>query len=150
MPEPIRGGTGSSSRRPLSVTVLAWLLIISGGWWATSAIGLGLVLGSEERRQIFSLPFSDTVLRAVVLSRALSALQIVMGIAILRGQNWARPVFFWIGAFATVVPMVYKDYWFTTLFGWSFYLDPLLLSWAYFILLVWWMTRPSVSDYLAY
>ena len=82
----------TQAKRPTSVTVISWLLIV------LSVIGAVVMLGTAVAIE-FDAQFMPLVIAGIVAS----IIQIVMGVGMLNGQNWARVLFLWLTPISIIV-----------------------------------------------
>jgi hypothetical protein len=119
------------NKRPISIIVIAWILIILG---ALSLISITIILTKGLKGT--SLP-SPIIEYALMYTGALS--YFVSGIAMLRGQNWARFLFLIWQVIYFIIRLVRNP--FTT--G----MVPVLF--IFFIVPAFFLFRPHANDYFA-
>ena len=116
----IANQVGAAIKRPLSVTIIAWLFIVTGT--------VGLVYHATEFRTGASFQYE------VVLVCLIRLFAIVCGVFMLRGQDWARwGLLVWI-AYHVVLSL------FHTLFE-------LVMHGLLFAVVAWFLLRPKVWAY---
>lgn len=88
--------------RPLSVTIIAWVLIVLG------VIGLaGLALTSNSQLALSIMSQSPMSLQMQMIVGAISAVvSVACGVAILKGKDWGRTVYVVVGALGIVITLV--------------------------------------------
>lgn len=89
-------------KRPLSVTIIAWLLIISS---VMSVFTYWSSFNDPVVQQIMAQsPFSPTT--QMIFTIANVVLTLIIGVAILKRQNWARYAYVVIGAIGIVIAFI--------------------------------------------
>jgi hypothetical protein len=86
-PQPVGvGGPFHAMRRPTSVSVIAWIVIVGSGF---SLIASTVALNDPMAKQLMAKSLLPMPLQYVMLYLGL-CIGIVAGIAMLKGRNWAR------------------------------------------------------------
>lgn len=73
-------------KRPTSISVIAWFLIVSGG---ISAITCTMALNNPMVKEIMSRSLLPLSVQYVMMFTGL-VITVICGISILKGQNWSR------------------------------------------------------------
>jgi hypothetical protein len=120
------------NKRPVSVTVIAWIIIV------TSAIALATAPISSRMPEVQEFYEATGVSLAGVLiwSVAVNVIVLVSGISILKGRNWGRLVYLCFMPVSMVVSMI--------LFGFR---AIFILSVIYYIVVLVLLTRPAASAF---
>ena len=121
-------------KRPTSVTVIAWILIVSGGFnLVMTAVGMGNPLTNEFLSKS-PLPISAQYAMAFISL----AITLGAGIAMLKGQNWGRltyviscPIFFIVGVVTSPIKAM------------------LIPGFILFLVAAFFLFRPKATEYFA-
>ena len=90
------------AKRPLSITIIAWFLIVSS---IISAFTFWSAFDSPMGQQMLAQsPFTPSVHKAFAVFSML--LNLLIGVALLKRQNWARYVYVAFGLLGIVVGVV--------------------------------------------
>ena len=89
-------------KRPTSVSVIAWILIVMAG---ISLISTTVVINTPEMHRIMAKS-STPIPVQYAMSYIGLLITMVSGIAMLKGMNWARYVYVIWGVFGFIVGMV--------------------------------------------
>lgn len=119
-------------KRPLSVTIIAWFLIVSS---IISAFTLWSSFDSPISQQVLAdSPLPRSVHRAVAASSL--ALHLVIGVALLMRQNWARFLYVGLGLFSIVIQLIASPM-----------LSIVVLSITFLVLIAFFLFRRPASDW---
>ncbi len=120
--------------RPTSITVVCWVLIVTGG---ISLVTTTLMIGNPMVKEMMSKSMVPASVQYLLMYVGL-AISIVSGIMMLKGQNWARLLYVIWGAFGFVFSLV---------------TSPMKLAMipglVIFAIIVFFLFRPAASEYFA-
>ena len=128
-------------KRPTSLTVIAVIFIVWGGYWSVLSIyGLTVLLRAEH-----NMPKSSYIilLRNLIATMFGAATNLISGPAILRGFNWGRWLYLGLFPFSGAFTVISK-----TPFS-----DPegirqmIMFAVVYYIICLVILTRPGVSEF---
>lgn len=75
-------------KRPASITVISWMLILLG-------CAVGIIVGTIVVVTVLTVGLDPPVVGFVVAVAIAVLLPFIMGIGMLRGHNWARQLYLW-------------------------------------------------------
>jgi len=126
----------TTQRRPLTVSIVSWILIVSSGW---SLLFLPFSLNNPTTRQVFQATEAAPV--AVILLNVLGGLaNIAAGLAMLKRRRWGRQLY--VTATPAIILIGMLLYHFRLL---PFFLVGFVLYVVFLVLL----TRRAASDYFS-
>ena len=122
----------STIHRPARVTVIAWLLIVSG---ALGVLSIPFTLAMRESRELLErsgVPLGISIALTVLLI----AVALTCGIAMLARRNWGRVLYLWFGPISIALEWVLRGF------------RPMsILSVIGYLVILWLLTSPPTIAY---
>jgi hypothetical protein len=126
----------NTQRRPLSVSIISWYLVLSSG---LSALSAPFLLNEPVNRKLLGASGASPV-AVLVLSVTGGVAFIVAGVAMLKGRNWGRMLYLYGAPIGFVVSIGLYG---TKLIVFSF------LGLIFYGVVLFFLTRPVVSAYFS-
>jgi hypothetical protein len=136
-------------KRPQSVTIIATLIIVMGIISIKLAFLIPLIINlilMSKNKPMLGLISNDSFFFVIILGIFIMLIDVIAGIAMLRGKNWGRQVFIGVTLLQIMRSLVQGSYGLYTAFSYE-YLFTNIFGLAISILFIYLLTRPNVDNF---
>jgi hypothetical protein len=124
----------AEKRRPISVTIIAWFLIIGGG---LTLIKMPLMSSNPDVQKVLeAMTPGLSMAMAVAMGMVDAVIKMAAGIAILKAKNWGRMLY--LGYIPIISAITWIHYGFYPLY---------IIGILFYLVILFFLTRPAASSF---